>query len=137
MKKALFYRWFGIGKIPFQIRSALQIEGIVVTDEGLKSSLTYINFRAPGKRSSWRRVWFNGSVTITNTRLVALRGAQPMIDVPFSDERFGGLQISAEDAETLLVRFDASLFHTDWSGTLEYRFHTELVKEFADKSESR
>jgi hypothetical protein len=37
--------------------------------------------------------------------------------------RFGRPQFSLEDESALL---DASLFHDDWSGTIEYRFKTRL-----------
>lgn len=56
-----------------------------------------------------------------------------IIDVPFSDARFGGLDFSLEKVGALLVAFDASLFHVDWSGNLEYRFYTPLAREFFEK----
>lgn len=133
MKRSLLYRLFGVGKIPAEIGSMLKLEGIVLSDEGIRSSLTYINFRSPGRRSGWRRVWFAGSVTITNARLIALRSSDRVIDVPFADERFAGLNTSLEGTETLLVNFDASLFHSDWSGILEYRFNTPLAKEMVER----
>jgi hypothetical protein len=130
MKKPLFYRLFGAGRVPPQLDSMLKLEGVVLSDEGLKSSVTYINFRRPGMRSGWLRRWMLGSITLTNTRLVALGGGKLLIDVPLTDERLSGLKFSLEDETTLLVQFDASLFHADWSGQIEYRFHTDLAPDF-------
>ena len=57
-KKALSYRLFGVGKIPEQFVAALKPEGILLMDEGIKGSVTYLDFHAPGKSSSWRRQWY-------------------------------------------------------------------------------
>jgi len=44
----------GLGKIPKLLNDALRIEGIVVFDEGVPASVTYRDFRAPGKYFSGR-----------------------------------------------------------------------------------
>lgn len=133
MKKTLLYRLFGIGKIPAQYRPALQTEGIVLSDEGIKGSVTYRNFRSPMRRANWKRQWYTASITLTQTRLLAFAYSNQIIDVPLIDERFRRLQFSLENETTLLITFDASLFHNDWSGTLEYRFKTPHAQAFLDK----
>ena len=119
MAKTLLYRLFGVGKIPAAWRATIEPEGVVLMDEGIAASLTYRDFRAPGKRFTWRKVAFTGAIALTESRLLALQYATPAINVPLSDERFKQLQISIEGDGTLLVAFDASLFHNDWSGTME------------------
>jgi len=99
------------------------MEGIVVADEGIPGSVTYRDFRAPGRYSSWRKQAFIGSVVVTNIRLVGLMSSKFAVDVPFSDERIRRLRISRE-RDRLVIAFDASLFHDDWSGTIEYRYRT-------------
>ena len=137
MPKTLLYRLFGVGRMPAQWRAAINSEGIVLMDEGIRGSVTYRDFRAPGKRFTWRKVAFSGSIALTKTRLVALQYANPAINVPLSDERFSKLQISVEGEETLLVAFDASTFHSDWSGTIQYRFYTEQAKALLDRLRQR
>lgn len=100
-----------------------------VSDEGVKGSVTYKNFRAPGKRDSWRRIWFRGAIAVTGTRLVGLQYGNFAINVPFADDRFRLMNISLEPTDTLLVAFDASLFHADWSGQIEYRYRTPLAQK--------
>ena len=124
MAKTLLYRLFGVGKMPAQWRATVESEGVMVFDEGVPGSVTYRNFRAPGKRFTWRKIGFSGSIALTKSRLVALHYGSPAINVPRSDERFGKLQFSVEGDETFLVVFDPSLFHSDWSGTIEYRYRT-------------
>ena len=128
MAHTLLYRLFGVGRMPRQWRTMLESEGLVLVDEGIAGSVTYRDFRAPGKRSAWRKVAFSGSIALTKTRLLALQYANPAINIPLDDERFEQLRISVEGKETLLVAFDASLFHNDWSGTMEYRFRTSQAQ---------
>jgi hypothetical protein len=136
MAKSLLYRLFGAGKIPAQLSAQLKGEGILLLDEGIKGSVTYLDFRMPGSYSNWRRQWYTSSIALTNVRLVALRYSQMIVNVPLTDERIRSLQFSPEEGETLLVAFDASLFHNDWSGKIEYRFRTPQAQAFVDKLRS-
>ncbi|PYS25941.1 MAG: hypothetical protein DMF72_00090 [Acidobacteria bacterium] len=129
MAKSLLYRLFGVGKVPKLLNDTLRIEGIVASDEGISGSVTYRDFRAPGKYFSWRKQAFVGSIVVTNVRLVALMYSNFAVNVPFSDERIRRLQISVEGSDRLLIVFDPSVFHDDWSGTIEYRFRTPRAGE--------
>ena len=133
MKKTFLYRFFGFGKIPAAYASALSAEGVMLADEGVKGTVTYRNFRAPGRISNWKRQWYTASIVITDTRLLGFRHSSPIIDVPFTDARFRKLNFSVETDGALLVAFDASLFHNDWSGIIEYRFFTPFAQQFLDK----
>jgi hypothetical protein len=135
--KTLFYRLFGIGKIPEQFMATLRAEGILALDEGIKGSITYRDFRAPGKYSAWRRQWFRGSIVLTQVRLVSLLSLSTAIDVPLTDERIRSMRFSVEKEGTLLVTFDPSLFHPGWSGTMEYRFRTSEAAAFLEKLRER
>ena len=132
MSKSLLYRLFGVGKIPEPLMSELKNEGIIMLDEGVKGSVTYRNFSAPGKRFSWRRQWFPASIALTKIRLLALRYSNPIINVPLTDERIRAMQFSLENGAGLCAAFDAALFHADWSGTIEYRFRTPQGQQFLE-----
>ncbi|MBD0327995.1 MAG: hypothetical protein ICV68_16330 [Pyrinomonadaceae bacterium] len=127
MRKTLLYRLFGFGKIPAQYGATMQAEGLILSDEGVKGTATYRNFRSPQRRSNWRREWYTASIALTEARLFGFRHSAKIIDVPFSDARFRELNFTVEAGGGLLVSFDASLFQKDWSGTLEYRFFTPLA----------
>jgi len=133
MKKTLLYRLFGIGKIPAQYSLAIQSEGVIISDEGIRGSTTYLNFRSPRRRSNWRKVWHTAAIVLTNVRLLGFHSSNTIIDVPFADSRFKSLKFSLEDGNTLLVAFDASLFHSEWSGNIEYRFKTEYAQELFNR----
>jgi hypothetical protein len=137
MTKTLLYRLFGVGKIPDNLAAQLKGEGILLSDEGIKGSVTYIDFRAPGRASNWRRQWYTTAIALTEVRLVALRNSQTIINVPLTDERIRSMRFSLEKSDTLLVTFNAALFHPDWSGTIEYRFRTEQAQAILDKLRER
>src|SRR5258708_26013421 len=114
MAKTLLYRLFGVGKIPRQLSATLQTEGIILVDEGIAASVTYLDFRSPGRRSDWRRQWFTGVIALTQVRLVALQYSNTAINVPVTDERMRRMRFSVEEQTTLFVAFDPALFHNDW-----------------------
>ena len=133
MAKTLLYRLFGVGSVPRQLSATLQSEGVVLLDEGIAASVTYLDFRAPGRRSNWRRQWFTGAIALTRVRLVALQYSNTAINVPVNDERMRSMRFSVEEQTTLVVAFDPALFHDDWSGTMEYRFRTSQAQAFLEK----
>jgi len=137
MTKTLLFRLFGFGKIPAPLLAQLSSEGILLLDEGIRGSVTYLGFRAPGKYCSWKRQWYTASIALTKERLLALRHSRPIINVPFTDRRIRELRCLHENGGTLLVAFDASLFHDDWSGTIEYRFRTPQAHAFVDRLRER
>ena len=137
MAKTLLYRLFGAWKIREELASVLKREGILLQNEGIRGSVTYRNFRAPGKYAKWKRQWFTASIALTEARLVALRHARPIIDVPLADVRIRSLLVSLVGGDTLLVVHNAALFHEDWSGTIEHRFRTPQAKRFLDLLQSR
>ena len=120
-------------KVATLYRSQLQPEGIVLFEEDVKGSMTFRNFRSPGRYDSWRKVLITSLIALTKTRLLALKGSSPIINVPFTDERLRQMRFSLEGEKTLLVAFDANLFQPEWSGEIEYRFHTPQAHEFLQK----
>jgi len=80
MAKSLFYRLFGLGKMPAPLLATLQSEGIILMDEGVKGSVTYLDFRAPGRRAAWRRQWFTACIALTQARLLALQNGVTAIN---------------------------------------------------------
>jgi hypothetical protein len=130
MGKTWAYKLFRVGSIPARLNVQLDSEGVLLQEEGISGSTTYRNFHRPGAYSGWRRVWYSASLTITQSRVVGLAASRLIINVPLTDTRLQRLNISVEDGDVLLIAFDASLFHSDWSGTIEYRFRTPQAQAF-------
>ena len=110
----------------------LQSEGIVLMNEKVRGTITYRDFHAPGKRFLYKKSAFTSTIVVTKTRLVATSFSNKTINVPYSDERFRSMKFTVEDGK-LCVFFDASLFHPEWSGQLEFRFKTPDAGRILDE----
>jgi hypothetical protein len=131
MTPSFFERLFHPKHIPEALMSQLETETIVLLDESVKGFIVYLNFKAPGRASLLRRVGIAASLVLTKKRLLVVSGGKPLIDVPLIDERLGAMRFSLEESG-LCVTFDAGLFHTDWSGTIEYHLHTQQASRFLE-----
>lgn len=136
MAKTFLYRLFGIGKIPGKYGEIIKGEGIVLLDEGVGGSVTFRNFRAPGKRYSWRRNWFSGSLVLTKQHFLAFGFSRQIIGVGLYDPHLKELTCSLVDSGTLAVSFEAGVFHDGWSGTIECRFSTPKASLFLKELQS-
>ena len=121
------------GRLPPGRLAEFESEGIVLRDEGIRGSITFRNFRAPGKRYLLRRNWFHGSLVLTRRRFAAFTSFRAIVDLPLDDARLAQLECSVEGNGSLCIRFDPSLFHPGWSGTMEFRFPTSLASDFAER----
>ncbi len=136
MRKTLLYRLFGLGKIPKRHAPALHQEGVVLIDEGVGGAVTLKNFRAPGKRCSWKQSLFTGCLVLTRKTFAAFAFSKPLVYVPFAHDRFSDLHCRLTDENTLFITFDPSAFHENWSGTVEIRYKTAQAQLIVERLES-
>lgn len=135
--KTILYKLFGVGKIREPLLSELKNEQIIASDEGIKSTLTYKNFRAPGRYSNWKRRWFSGAVALTEKRLVLQQYSRPVINISLTDERIQKIKVSLEEQETLLFEFEPQLFLENSSGKIEWRARTPQARKIAESLKSK
>lgn len=133
VKKTLLHRLFKVGTLPRRLRAALEAEGLVLVDEGLRGSVAFHRFRAPGKRFSRRREWFTGAVALTRARFVAFAYGRRLVDVPLDDPRLGEVEARVDAPSWLVLGFDAGLFHPERSGRIEVRIRTRFAAEIAER----
>lgn len=134
MSQTLLYRLFGFGSLPKAMRPILEQEGIVLVEEGIGGWMIFRNFRAPGRRYSYRRRWFTGSLVVTDRRFAGFAVSKPVINVPLDGPHLAKLETSVEDeGSVLVVSFESSDFHDDWSGTIECRFSTPKAPLFLER----
>jgi hypothetical protein len=133
MAKSILYRLFGVGKVPGKLRATLESEGLIMFEEGLRGSITYRRYRAPGKWFWWRKNGFSGSLAITGKRVVGFAFSQPVINAVFDDPRYEKLHFTVEDDNCLCASFEASDFHDDRSGSVALRFRTQQARLFEER----
>lgn len=117
-------RLSGSGRLPTDGCRLVESDRDSFTAESIVGSITFRNFRSPGRYSSWRRQWFLGSLAVTNNRIVAYRQRSRLVNIPFDDPRIGQMEFSGQNQDCLSIRHDASLFHPSWTGDIEIRFTT-------------
>lgn len=108
------------GGLPDDARAGVEAEGVLLLEEGLRASVTYRDYRAPGRRSSLRRDWTKAALAVTKERLAVYVGGRPFVNVPFGDDRFAALAIDRQDRD-LAIAFDPSAFDPSRSGGIEVR----------------
>ena len=98
----------GTGKLKPELRAALESEGLVTLEEGLRGSVRYRHFKAPGRR-------FHGKVTleriglaISEQRLAVYcrSGRVKLIDSAFSDPRLSAVDVVLHNSDTVSIRID-------------------------------
>jgi hypothetical protein len=114
---------FGSGRLPKMVRDQVQGEDLLLLAEGLTGTLTFRNYKAPGRRSKLRKVGIAGAVCVTDRRLLVWGARGKLVDVPREDERFGQIEVAAEEPEKVLIAWEAGLFHDNRSGRVEVRLH--------------
>jgi hypothetical protein len=108
-------RWLGKlvlgnGTLKPALHDELEVEGLILVEEGLSGSVRYSHYKAPGKR-------FHGKVTperlaigISQARLVVYcrSGRAELIDSLFDEPRLEALEVElhGDDAVDLLVDYD-------------------------------
>lgn len=127
------HRLFGAGKVPRSAAAALEAEGILLRDEGIRVTVTYRDVRGPARHFSRRRQWFTGSIVVTRVRIAAFALRRPLLNLPLDDERMRRVTWTVTDGGDLQAVFDASLAGSGWSGSIEYRFGTALAAAFAGR----
>lgn len=135
--KSILYKLFGIGKIKQAFLSELKSESLIASDEGIKGSITYKNFRAPGRYSNWKRRWIVGAIVLTEKRLVLQQYSRPVINILLTDERIQKIKVSLEDQNTLLFEFEPNLFLENSSGEIEWRAKTPQAQKIFDALKSK
>lgn len=115
--------FLGDGGLPADLRAELEAEGVVKIEESLSGSVTYRRYRAPGTRSSYRKVGTVFALAITRRRVVVLDGGERWVDVAWNDPHASALRVTV-DAVGLRLAFRAEAFHDDRSGDVELFLRT-------------
>jgi hypothetical protein len=122
----------GAGRLPDPLRAGLDADGIVLLDEGLAGSVTYRHYRAPGRRSSYRKEAVSGAIAVSNRRLVVWAGRTKHIDLPRVGGFLATIDISVEQPDRVRFGYDAGRYNPDRSGTVEVRLRTARAAQVVE-----
>ena len=132
-------RFLPMGKLPDEAFDLLRPEAVERVHERVSASITLIGFRSRRRICAWKRQWFVGSLALASDRLVAFRWNSRLINLRFDDPRCRKVSFAVLRNGRLQIKHDAGLFHSDWSGLIEYRFSvpdaTRIVAEIKEHVE--
>lgn len=121
----------GSGRLPERLRAELAGTDLVLLEEGLVGSVTYRHYRAPGRRSNWRKDAATGAVAVTANRLVVWAGHFKHIDVPLDHPVRATIEVRAEQPDRVCFAYDAGTTSPDRSGQVEVRLRTRQAERIA------
>lgn len=124
--------FFGSGRLPKMVRDQVAGEDVQLLAEGLTGTITFRKYREPGKRSRLKKVGVSGAVCVTDKRLLVWGARGKLVDVPREDERFGAIEVEAEEPDKVLFAWEASLFHDNRSGRVEVRLHPVAAEHLVE-----
>ncbi len=130
MGKSILYRLFKIGAIPKDLRPVLESEGIVVSDEGMGGWFVTRNFKAPGRRSLYKKRWISGCLVVTKKRVICCIFGRQQINIPVGDPNMSFLYAKLLKAQAMALSFESAMFHDDWQGVIELRLEQKKLKSF-------
>lgn len=131
-------RIFGLSDRKFspQLRAELEAEGIVLMEEGLRGSLRYHRFKAPGR-------YFDGKITpegmalgVSEERFVVY-GRAKLVSSPFSNPNLQAAEITADENRlVILIDYDR-LPAPKTSGQVQIRINTPSAALIAREVHAR
>jgi hypothetical protein len=121
----------GSAAMPASLRSSLEAEGITFLAEGLTGSITYRNYRTPGRYSSLAKQGTAGAIGISGQRLVVWVSRGGYVDVPLAMVG-SAVQASADQPGRVSFRYDAGRYRPETSGQVEIRLKTPQAAQIVN-----
>lgn len=97
---------------------------ILWSEEDIPGALVLRNFRSPRKYSSYLYKGLSAAMAITSTHWLCYT-PRPMIRIEWKDPRSQQMDLSIDEKEMLVIRWDANLFQPTWQGTMELRLKVD------------
>jgi hypothetical protein len=132
MSKSIFYRLFGVRRVPIEMRNRLESEGIVFDEEGTSCALAFRDFRGSHKYSG--RGWKSGAVgTLVITKSTLYISLPYMISChqPI-DEAIRYLHLELTNPDKLAMKFKVEKLFEHSSGNLTCYWRTENASAIFD-----
>jgi hypothetical protein len=131
MAKSLFYRFLFIGKMPEHYKSELSGENLIILEEGLKLTVTFRNYKSPGKNFRLKKYWGTGAIGISRNQIIVTYFNSKMLKVRFDDPRFKKIQ-KIFDKRNLFLKINAHDFNEKTSGEIEIKLVPDNIQKIKD-----
>jgi hypothetical protein len=132
----LVRRLFGIGKLPADVRAAVEAEGLIHLADFVPVTRRFSG-AIPGLRSAHSVASYVGSVAFTSQRLLATLSSLPKLAGPTVDVRWDATQSGVATAEIsssgLQVEADVDDLDETFSGYLSLHYKLDIADEVLAK----
>ena len=129
MTKSLFYKLFGLRKLPQETRKRLESEGIVFDEEGTSCALSYKKFRGP--RNSSSRGWESasvGSLVITERTFYVQFPYMIVCDISLDIAR-KNIKMELKNDSMLIMKFNVEALFASCTGGLTCYWRLSNARE--------
>lgn len=120
---------FRLSDLPAEAKRLMEEEGLLFIAEGVRITVAYHRFKAPGKYFRNKRETGWGSFAVSQKRIVGYVFRKRAIHIPIDRDEIRAVKFSCIDRKVLVMDFDPSVSDSRWSGRLEIRYHTERAPE--------
>ncbi len=130
----------GNGRLDPRLRAELESEGLVLVEEGLRGSVRYRHFKAPGRRHHGKVTGERIALGISEERFVLYcrSGSTELVDSSFSDPRLAFLDVALEGDEAVSIRIDYDRAGVpDVSGQITILVRTPNALQIVEQLRSR
>ena len=100
-------------------------------EEELPGSVTYRNYRTPGRYSKLRKHGVMGSIALTDRRLLVWANHVKHVNVPHHDPLRAGIKVRVDQPDRICVSYDAGTGDPGMSGQVEVRLRTTRASTIA------
>ena len=129
----------GAGTLAPQLRAELEQEGLVLLEEGLRATLRYTHFKAPGRYHHGKVTPQRVALAVSEQRLVVYAGSGrvKLADSPFASSGWDKIAVDAVDGRVeIVVDYDRD-DDPKVSGEILIRIHTPHADVIAHEVRTR
>jgi hypothetical protein len=117
------------GQVPAAPLRSLTEEGVLLLDDQLHGSVSYLSYSRVGRPGPETRAVM-GAIVVTRQRFVVWAGRQEYVDVATGHPIRDTVTVPVDQLGQLCVSYPADQFSLGRTGTIEVRLRTEKAAQF-------
>ena len=121
--------FFKLSDLPSRARKLVENEGLLFLAEGVRITVHYKVFKAPGKYFRNKRETSWGSLAVSEKRIVGYALKRRVIHLPLDREEFKSAKFSLVDGRVFVIEMDPSISDPRRSGSIQIRYHMQRAPE--------
>ncbi len=130
----------GDGRLDPKVRAGLESEGLVLVEEGLRGSVRYRRFKAPGRRHHGKVAGERIALAISEERFVVYcrSGSTALVDSSFTNPRLSAVEVTLKGTDSVSIRIDYDRADVpEVSGEITIVVHTPSAAAIVDQLQAR